>query len=82
MDRVFMNLKKKLTPGVILNYNCAVFYICTLQHTFDVSKCTNKFTFEPLHEKKQQCDFRTGSTQIELYKHRRWIEAGNFGLRK
>ena len=34
------------------------------------------------HEKNQQCGFRTGPTQTELYKHRRWLEAGNFGFRK
>ena len=32
--------------------------------------------------KNQQCGFRTGSTQTELYKHRRWLEAENFVLRK
>ena len=26
--------------------------------------------------------FRTGSVQTELYKYRRWLEAGNFGFRK
>ena len=26
--------------------------------------------------------FRTGPTQTELYKHRRWLEAGNFRIRE
>ena len=30
----------------------------------------------------QQCGFRTCPTQAELYKHRRWLEAGNVILRK
>ena len=30
----------------------------------------------------QQCGFRTGLTQTGLYKHRRWLETGNFGFRK
>ena len=30
----------------------------------------------------QQCGFRTGPTQIGLYKHRRWLETGNCGFRK
>ena len=30
----------------------------------------------------QHCGFRTGPTQTGLYKHRRWLEAGNFGFRK
>ena len=37
--------------------------------------------YEPHHE-KTNCGFRTGSTQTELYKRRRWIEAGNFRFRK
>ena len=32
--------------------------------------------------RKQQFGFRTGRTQTELYKHRRLLEAGNFGFRK
>ena len=34
-----------------------------------------------MKKKKQQCCFFTG-TQTELYKHRRWLEAGNFGFIK
>ena len=30
----------------------------------------------------QDYGFRPGPTQIELYKHRRWLETGNFGFRK
>ena len=26
--------------------------------------------------------FRTGPTQTGLYKHKRWLETGNFGFRK
>ena len=29
-----------------------------------------------------QCGFQIGPTQTELYKHRKWLEAGNFGFRK
>ena len=29
---------------------------------------------------KQHCGFRTGPTQTKLYRHRRWLDAGNFGL--
>ena len=40
--------------------------------------CSNRaFTWE-----NQQYAFRTGPTQTELYKHKRWLEAGNFGFRK
>ena len=28
--------------------------------------------------KTQQCGFRTGPTQTELHKHKRWVEVGNF----
>ena len=31
---------------------------------------------------KQQCGLRTGPTQTELYKHRRWLVTGNFEFRK
>ena len=39
---------------------------------------------EPCHEKtlNQNCGFQTGPAQTKLYKHRRWLEAGNFGFRK
>ena len=36
--------------------------------------------FQPHHEKKKQCGFRIGPTQTELYKHRSFIEAANFGF--
>ena len=36
---------------------------------------------ELCHEKNNN-GFRPGQTQIGLYKHRRWLEAGNFGFRK
>ena len=39
-------------------------------------------TFEPRREKTNNLGFRTGPTQTELYKHRRWLEAGNFGFSK
>ena len=38
--------------------------------------------FEPVHEKTNNLVFRPGPTQIRLYRHRRWLEAGNFGFRK
>ena len=31
---------------------------------------------------EKQRGFRTGLTQTGLYKHRRWLEASNFGFRK
>ena len=39
-------------------------------------------TFEPVREKTNNLCFRTGLTQTDLYKHRRWLEAGNFRFRK
>ena len=30
----------------------------------------------------QQCGFLTCATKTKLYKHRRWLEARNFGFRK
>ena len=32
-------------------------------------------------ERTNNLGFQTGSTQTELYKHRRCLEAGNFGFR-
>ena len=32
-------------------------------------------------EENKQCGFKTGPTQSELYKHRKWPEAGNSGYR-
>ena len=32
------------------------------------------------HGMRKQCGFRTGPTQTELCKHRRWLEAGNIVL--
>ena len=37
---------------------------------------------EPRHEKNKQCGYRTDPTETDLYKHRIWLEAGNFGPRK
>ena len=37
-------------------------------------------TFEPHYD--QQSGFGTGPTQTELYKHRTWLVAGNFGFGK
>ena len=37
---------------------------------------------EPSHEKTNTLGFWSGPAQTELYKHRRWLEAGNFGFRK
>ena len=34
------------------------------------------------HEKIGLWGFRPGLTQIDLYSHRRWLEALNFGFRK
>ena len=39
------------------------------------------FSNEPRHENTNKLyGFRTGLAQTEPYKHRRWLEAGNFGL--
>ena len=35
-----------------------------------------------MREKNNNLDFLPGPTQTRLYSHRRWLEAGNFGLRK
>ena len=43
---------------------------------FQVSKIN-----EPRCEKTGLRGFRPGPTQIGLYSHRRWLEAGNFGFR-
>ena len=37
-------------------------------------------TIRPSHEKTNNLGFRPGPTQTELYKHRRWLEAGNVGF--
>ena len=37
-------------------------------------------TFEPLCEKTGLRGFRPGPTQTDLYSHRRWLEALNFGF--
>ena len=36
--------------------------------------------YEPVHEKTNNLWFPPGLTQTGLYSHRRWLEAGNFGL--
>ena len=41
-----------------------------------------RITILAASQESQQCGFATGMTPTELYKHRRWIEAGNFGFRK
>ena len=38
--------------------------------------------YEPRHEKANNVVFHTGPTQTELYKRRRWLEAGSFRFRK
>ena len=35
-----------------------------------------------MREETNNLGFRPGPTQTGLYKHRRWLEAGNFGFRK
>ena len=37
--------------------------------------------YKPWHGKTNHFGFRPGLTQTELYKHRRWLEDGNFGCR-
>ena len=37
---------------------------------------------EPRREKTSLKGFRPGPTQTRLYKHRRWLETGNFEFRK
>ena len=41
-----------------------------------------KFLVEDVRKKTSNLCFRPGQTQTSLYKHRRWLEAGNFPLRK
>ena len=38
--------------------------------------------YEPRSEKTGLRGFRPGPTQTRLYRHRRWLEARNFGFRK
>ena len=38
--------------------------------------------YEPVHEKTNNLGFRIGLIQTELYKHRRWLNAWNFGFKK
>ena len=38
--------------------------------------------YEPSQEKTNNFCFRTDPTQTVLYKHRRWLEARNFGFKK
>ena len=38
--------------------------------------------YEPHHEKTSNVVFEQFGHKQELYKHRRWLEAGNFGFRK
>ena len=45
-------------------------------------KIQDSSLIEPVHEKINNFGFRTGPTQTGLYRHRRWLEAGNFGFRK
>ena len=52
---------------------CLSVYKCTKLNTRNNG---NVHLYEPRH------DFRTGLTQPELYNHRRWLQVGNFGLRR
>ena len=38
--------------------------------------------FEPSHDKTNNLGFRPGLTQTGLYKHKRWLQAGNLRFRK
>ena len=38
--------------------------------------------YAPPRGENQQCGFGKGPTQTELYKHRSWLETGNFEFRK
>ena len=38
--------------------------------------------YEPVREKTNKLGFRPGPTQTGLFCHRKWLEAGNFGLKK
>ena len=53
---------------------------------YKIAVCENSSSFlpymEPVHEKTNNFGFRRGPTQTGLYSHRRWLEAGNFALRK
>ena len=35
-----------------------------------------------MRKQANECIFRTGLTQTELCKHRRWLQTGHFGFRK
>ena len=46
------------------------------------SLCHNAEIYEPRYEKTGLQGFRPSPTQTRLYSHRRWLEAGNFRIRK
>ena len=47
-----------------------------------VTGYSSVLSIEPVHEKTNNLGFQPRPTQTRLYGHRRWLEAGNFGLRK
>ena len=46
------------------------------------NKIKSKNLYETVREKTNNLGFQPGPTQTGLYKHRRWLETGNFGFRK
>ena len=67
-----------INSHVVLNLNLILFPHTELSKTFSV---TSGY-IAVFRKIEPQCCFRTGPTQIELYKHRRWLEDGNFGFKK
>ena len=43
--------------------------------------CYTRYLY-PLHEKTNNLGFRTGQTQIDLYSHRKKLEASNYIFKK
>ena len=77
--------------GHILYFRSAVFVSSSINHADIIDKtsaCGSKISYlfifcQPHHrkkKKKKKCGFQTGPTQTELYKHRSFIEAANFGF--
>ena len=79
--RHFIECYHDLSKNIIIalsGYNT-----CTInQQGQPECKISGAKTRQPYHDKYQQCSFGTDLTKIELYKDRRWLEAGNSEFRQ
>ena len=69
------NIVVGLCPKLLRNF---ILLKITLYFDFKIFNSMLKLR----QEKTNNVVYETGLTQTELYKHRRWLEAGNFGFRK